>query len=310
MGDNEKKLITTMTFEGARFDDHGLDLDVLSELSAYKKLIVETSKEVWRVDHPDRKNLPKGYEDSFSVKMYGVNPGSVAIDLMRIETASEEQLEIPFEKEDSFDKAATLVEDTINAMASDSPLPEAFPASVVPLFKDFGATLKEEECLSLWSANRRTPSRYTRSVRERFINWQDTNFEDEVDLIGEVRKADLDGNSFSIRLAEGKKIDGKFSPDQEKLVVNALQEHNSTHLRFVGRGTFDRRSGALQKIISVGELTPIPATGMAFDETERPIWEIAQEIGDEVPEQEWSKVPRDMAENLDHYLYGAPKREP
>jgi len=37
----------------------------------------------------------------------------------------------------------------------------------------------------------------------------------------------------------------------------------------------------------------------------KPIWEIALEIGSSVPESEWAKVPKDLAENLDHYLYGA-----
>jgi hypothetical protein len=41
----------------------------------------------------------------------------------------------------------------------------------------------------------------------------------------------------------------------------------------------------------------------------RPIWEVAREIGSSVPDAEWAKVPKDLAENLDHYLYGTPKPE-
>ncbi len=41
----------------------------------------------------------------------------------------------------------------------------------------------------------------------------------------------------------------------------------------------------------------------------RPIWEIIEEVGAEVPASEWAKVPEDLAKNLDHYLYGAPKHE-
>ena len=47
MNDGMKKVLTTLRFEGPRFDDHGLDVDVLSELSVYKKLILETAKEVY-----------------------------------------------------------------------------------------------------------------------------------------------------------------------------------------------------------------------------------------------------------------------
>jgi hypothetical protein len=41
----------------------------------------------------------------------------------------------------------------------------------------------------------------------------------------------------------------------------------------------------------------------------RPIWEVAMELGAAVPDSDWAKVPRDLAKNLDHYLYGAPKLE-
>jgi hypothetical protein len=41
--------------------------------------------------------------------------------------------------------------------------------------------------------------------------------------------------------------------------------------------------------------------------TAKPIWDIAREISASVPDEEWEKLPRDLARNFDHYLYGAPK---
>lgn len=40
----------------------------------------------------------------------------------------------------------------------------------------------------------------------------------------------------------------------------------------------------------------------------RPIWEIAKEISESIPLEEWQKLPSDGSVNHDHYLYGAPKR--
>lgn len=45
----------------------------------------------------------------------------------------------------------------------------------------------------------------------------------------------------------------------------------------------------------------------AYDPTACPIWELAAEIGAQVPNEEWAKVPSDLSKNLDHYLYGAPR---
>ena len=41
----------------------------------------------------------------------------------------------------------------------------------------------------------------------------------------------------------------------------------------------------------------------------RPIWELITEISSQVPDEEWAKLPTDGAENHDHYLYGAPKKQ-
>jgi len=41
---------------------------------------------------------------------------------------------------------------------------------------------------------------------------------------------------------------------------------------------------------------------------QRPIWEIIVEIGTQIPEEEWAKVPDDASINYKHYLYGAPPK--
>lgn len=38
------------------------------------------------------------------------------------------------------------------------------------------------------------------------------------------------------------------------------------------------------------------------------IWQEIREIVQDVPNEEWERLPCDGSANLDHYLYGAPKR--
>jgi len=40
----------------------------------------------------------------------------------------------------------------------------------------------------------------------------------------------------------------------------------------------------------------------------RPIGEIFEELSSQIPMEEWAELPRDGAEQHDHYLYGSPKR--
>jgi Arc/MetJ-type ribon-helix-helix transcriptional regulator len=40
----------------------------------------------------------------------------------------------------------------------------------------------------------------------------------------------------------------------------------------------------------------------------KPIWEVAADIRNSIPAEEWDNVPVDGAEQHDHYIYGTPKR--
>ena len=42
----------------------------------------------------------------------------------------------------------------------------------------------------------------------------------------------------------------------------------------------------------------------------RPIWEVIDQINAELPADTWENVPTDGSINLDHYLYGTPRRQP
>jgi Arc/MetJ-type ribon-helix-helix transcriptional regulator len=51
-----------------------------------------------------------------------------------------------------------------------------------------------------------------------------------------------------------------------------------------------------------------PATSKQAQPGRKPIWEIADDLSKSIPAEEWAKLPADGAEQLDHYIYGSPKR--
>ena len=42
----------------------------------------------------------------------------------------------------------------------------------------------------------------------------------------------------------------------------------------------------------------------------RPIWEVIEESMKDVPAEDLAALPKDGASQIDHYVYGVPKREP
>jgi hypothetical protein len=293
-------------FAGGRFDDHGLDVDVLPDLVAYKNILIETAKELWRSKHPERQRLPKNFEDSLSLKFYTIEPGSAATPLFR-EVEVPDTLTLFPRKPDELDEAVEVVTDTIEAVAVDRALPDALPKNVIPLFENYGKTLRPDERIELKAATRSKITRYSSKERERLARLVGTSYEDIVELTGEIRAADLDGSNFALKLADGTKIFGKFSPEQETLITDVLREHAQRWLHVKGRAEFFP-TGQMKRLVTVEALDVQLAGEKTFDAGVRPIWDIIEEIGAAVPSREWDKVPRDGAVNLDHYLYGHPKK--
>ena len=46
-----------------------------------------------------------------------------------------------------------------------------------------------------------------------------------------------------------------------------------------------------------------------IEKRRKPIWQFALELGQTIPDEELAALPKDLARNLDHYLYGVPKDE-
>jgi len=41
----------------------------------------------------------------------------------------------------------------------------------------------------------------------------------------------------------------------------------------------------------------------------RPIWEVISDITKDVPDEVFDRLPKDAASQVDHYIYGLPKRD-
>ena len=297
-----------LRFTGGRFEQNKgwLDFAVLSELQVYRNLLVETAKEEWKRHNPGRERLPKGFEENIRLGFHEIRESSCAVPVERIVEVEDDAIDMYVP--DELDEAAQIIDVTLIAARDDAPFPDRLPARIIPMFEEWGKTLAPDEGIVLDGHNGNGP-RFDAAIRERILNAKRDRYEDMVDLIGEVRAAELkarEGGCFTILLENGDSVTGVFTDDQEASVTEALHEHRQVRLRIVGLGEFEV-SGQLRRILRVDQLEERPAGEMPFDPDAPPIWETIAEIGRSIPEEEWNKVPIDLATNLDHYLYGEPK---
>ena len=294
--------LASLRFDGKRFEGHALDVECTQELIAYRNLIVECAKELWRRKNPDRARLPRGFEDDFRIQFNRLEDGSAVVPLQRVRV--DDQSELDWGNLDEFDAAADLIDAAIAAANDDKLLPDALPSNVIPMFKDFGKSLLADEVLFTRSRHGSTEAAYTAKARKRLTEWVGPTYEDVVDVIGEVRMANVGPGTFSLQL-DGTQplVSGRFSPEQESEVLEALRNHQSLRLRVQGIAEFATSDRQIKKFSRVDTVAPAALAEQGFDETAIPIWEQLAAIGESAPKGTWDGVPNDLSTRIDEIVY-------
>ena len=128
-----------------------------------------------------------------------------------------------------------------------------------------------------------------------------------LDITGEVLEADVRERQFQLWTDESNHVSVSFRESEEPEVTAALKDHKSVRVRVKGWAEI-APNGTLLRITQVEELRIQPASEGHPHQTDRSIEDVIRELAAEVPRAEWDKLPRDLTDHLDHYLYGTPKR--
>lgn len=293
--------LASLRFDGERFSGHALDVDCVQELIAYRNIILECAKELWRRKHPDRVRLPKGFEDGFRLQFDRVDEGSAVVPLQRV--VPTEQGELDWGNLDEFDEAAELVDAAISAANSDQLLPEALPANVVLLFREFGKTLRDDEVLYTHARHGTAEASYSVKARKCLSEWVGPSYEDVVDVVGEVSMANVRG-TFSLTLQEtGNIVSGRFSAEQEERVLEALRNHRVARLRVAGVGEFGTHDRVIKRFVRIDDVQPSSVSDVTFVENVPAIWEQLTALGESAPKGTWDNVPTDLSVRIDELIY-------
>ena len=296
--------VSTLRFDGERFKGHALDVECTQELIAYRNLVLECAKSVWRVKYPNCSNLPRGFEKGFRLQFNRLEEGSAVVPLQRVRSA-DEQAELDLT--DEFDEAVVLIDQAIRAANDDDLLPPGLPSNMIPLFRDFGKTLRDDEVLFTRGRESASEAPYTAKARKRLAEWIEPSYEDVVTVSGEVRMANVGPGRFALQVdrAGGQSvIEGKFSSVDESKVLEALRQHRSARLQVKGLGEFGTTDRLLKRFSRVDQVNLVTEK-ISYDESAAPIWEQLSAIGQAAPLSAWDGVPTDLSIRLDEIVYGA-----
>jgi hypothetical protein len=296
MPNKYRKELATLRFDGPRFRDHGLDVDVLPEITAYKDLVIETAKEIWRSKNPGKTRLPKGFGAELVVKFFELREGSTLVPLEREYSDAEVPIDLP----DIFDDAADILDEAVQAAADGASPPPDLPSTIIQQLGEFGKTLGDTDCVGLRSRRHTSTAPFDKTTKERIIGWAAPTYYDAVDYVGEIRAADLDGSKFTLRTEGGRKIGGVFNSEQESTVIEALSHHETQRLRIIGQAEFYAHDGKPKRISRIDE---IHAVNVSVDvDGDIPLWKKIEAISASIPSEEWDRVPEDLSEDPSKYM--------
>jgi hypothetical protein len=298
--------VVRLKFQGQRFHDRALDLSALAELSQFQRIVAETASVLWRAAHPERERLPAHFDDRTRLFLRRVDEGSAVAPLeVFIEDPETPEL---FEPEvPELDEAIKLTRTVFFAAAADEPLPDNFPRSLVPEYERFGQDLREDESIEIQPVSGNQVARVSATSRARLAALVQTTYEAQADLVGEILEADVRQRRFQLWVDEKTPVTGPFPPEMEDRVTTALREHRETRVRVRGRAEFSPQGRPI-RILSLDSWEMAPIEGGAAAVSAPRVEDMLQDLASEIPVEDWKQLPPDLSSNLDHYLYGTPKR--
>ena len=298
------KEVVRLAFKGERFRDHALDLRALTELSQFQKMVAETAKTLWRAANPDRERLPSHFEERVRLCLRRIEDGSA---IAPLEVFIEEQDQRTFWEPEPVEitEAVQLAHEVFEALEADAQLPERFPRTLVPEYARWGQSLADDEAVELHVPDKKA-ARLTLTLKEKLEKYVEMPHEDRVEISGEVFEADVKKGRFQIWSGEDVPVTVAFTTEQEDRVTTALKEHKTARMFVKGSGEFSPQ-GKLLRVLQVQELKLI-TSDTHYDKSARPIEDLLEELAREIPQEEWDKLPSDLNDNLDHYLYGVAKQ--
>lgn len=188
-------------FEGDRFTEHTLPLDVAKDLAAYETLLVDVAKHLYLQDHKDRQRVPKGFANDFHLHLDRVDQGSTRPVLAVVASGL---LGLGAGTDLYFERARDLISECI--ASPQGQLPALFPKELLSHFNQVGRSLREGEQMVLPINGDRTAT-LTPERRKSLVLAAYQVYEREIDLFGPIEEVDWEKSSFRLRsLRNGQRI--------------------------------------------------------------------------------------------------------
>jgi hypothetical protein len=237
---------TSLVFRGARFESGAMPVEALGELLVYRDLVIAMAEELYRAANPSRIRVPKGFSARLQLVLAQQERGSTVPILDRIVATPPLLPGLGlFPPPDEFDDALDAVRTTFDEAArgvSFSRVPPAFANRLLA----FGKTLRDDESIVLGTVRDRAGPVVDRHLRRKIQRLAGGPYEEPIELIGTVRAADRDRDSFGLRTTDAVRVEVLSPGALFSRVLESLAD--DTLVRVRGTGLFDANGDRVGKV--------------------------------------------------------------
>ena len=252
MTEKTKIDLFTPKYEGERFLEHRMPLDMIEDLPVLQEMTIEMAKHLY-FEESHKTRLPKNFTQGISFELEQLEKGSTIPRIVLITNGSGLVHE---QSIDYFKRASERIILAIQSCNNKEDVLKCLPISVLKFFKQFGKNLKDSEHIEFKPNETIDKAKYTKESRKSLILASSNNNEypSELTLRGMIAAMDKARKSFEIQLANKQKIKGVFSdPHLEALQMAFNDFEKKQKILLHGNGLFN----SVDKLLSIQEIKEI-----------------------------------------------------
>ena len=208
--------------EGKRFEDHTIPLELLEDFAAFEELLIEVAKWIYLKENPNRKRVPNGFTEGFSLKLASIEEGSSIANIVMSAAIGL----FPTENNNYFERAKESIVKSINAAENNLNITQFIPENFLGYFNKIGKNLKEDENIN-FSNNAEFSAVLNKETRKKLVLASSTITEviTQTKIRGFIPELDKSTNSFTLQLVSGQKIICSIEPQFKNPIFEAFDNY-------------------------------------------------------------------------------------
>lgn len=236
------------TLTGKRFDDHSIPLELLEDFAAFEQLLVEMAKVVYLEKNESRQRVPRGFEDSVSLKLYDIGEGSAipkialiyALATAKVATPTLELF--PEANYTYFEEARDRIFKGIDAANVGEKITDFIPENLLGFFNKIGKRLKDDEAINF---NPTSPKnlKLDRATRKKLVlaSSSTKQFTEETTIIALIPEADKSKQTFTLLVNGIQRINADLPESHYNTILKAFNDYeNNCKVSVKGIGRFNQ----------------------------------------------------------------------